>query len=330
MNKETPPHENIQIDHIRLDGQTQVRCRINSYAIKDYFEAICRAESLPPIVVFQNGNDLWLADGFHRYHAAVRAKYTHIRAAVYQGNQRDALLYALSANNAHGLKETREDKQNKISLMLQDPEWRHWSDREIGNRCGVTGKTVASARKKLGGEAAALEHRNYQTRHGTVATRKFPSKNLTTALSSDTSKPSTAHTVEQASQKAPETDATATQKSTSTSQFHAPEINNTTTVDEASMPPPSGGVLAEICTKDMCHSEKINPDITAYPNQKISDIMAMPDSERRKYLATQDLSPSEIFTINEAILSEIKFHYARIEELTIQKEIFFENICSKK
>lgn len=195
--------------------------------------------------------------------------------------------------------------------MLQDPEWRHWSDREIGNRCGVTGKTVASARKKLGGEAAALENRNYKTRHGTLATRKFPSKNLTTALSSDTATPSTANTVEQASQKAPDTDATATQKSTFTAQFYASEINNATTVDEASMIPPSGGVLAEIRTKDMCHSEKMNPDITTHPNQKISDIMAMPDSERREYLATQDLSPSEIFTIDEAIQSEIKFHHAK-------------------
>ena len=33
--------------------------------------------------------------------------------------------------------------------MLEDAEWREWSDREIARRCRVHNMTVAAARKKL-------------------------------------------------------------------------------------------------------------------------------------------------------------------------------------
>lgn len=36
--------------------------------------------------------------------------------------------------------------------MIRDPEWSQWSDREIGRRCGVDGKTVTAIRQNLSAE----------------------------------------------------------------------------------------------------------------------------------------------------------------------------------
>ena len=41
------------------------------------------------------------------------------------------------------------DKRNAVEMLLADPEWVKWSDREIAKRCVVTNHLVASVRKKL-------------------------------------------------------------------------------------------------------------------------------------------------------------------------------------
>ncbi len=55
--------------------------------------------------------------------------------------------------------------------MLEDAEWRVWSDNEIARRCRVSHETVGKVRKKLlpvTGEIAS-EERTYTTKHGTEA-----------------------------------------------------------------------------------------------------------------------------------------------------------------
>lgn len=288
MNQDTPPHEDIQIDHIRLNDGTQLWFEINDSVITKYYDAICRGETLPSIVVFQNGNDLWLADGFQRYHAAARAGQTHIRATVHQGNQRDALRYVLNSNNAHGLKKSRKDVRKKITLMLQDPEWVQWSDRAIGDLCGATGKTVASVRKTIGGVAAAIETRIIRTRHGTETTRTFSAKRLHATLTSDIAAPSTVTAVERPCRDEPAADTTARHHSMPSIQFHEPETSKANAADIATKASPNDGALAEIRTEDGSQSETMMPEITIHPNQTTSEIMSKSDSDRRKNFTTQN------------------------------------------
>jgi hypothetical protein len=59
----------INILNIRIDGGTQPRQEINYEVVKDYAELMREGVAFPPVTVFFDGVDYWLADGFHRYHA---------------------------------------------------------------------------------------------------------------------------------------------------------------------------------------------------------------------------------------------------------------------
>jgi hypothetical protein len=92
---------------------------------------------------------------------------------VRPGGRRDAILYAAGANAAHGLKRPNRDKRNAVMVLLKDPEWGQWSDREIARQCNVDGKTVAALRPRpvtaeIRSEPAAA--RTYTTKHGTTST----------------------------------------------------------------------------------------------------------------------------------------------------------------
>jgi ParB-like chromosome segregation protein Spo0J len=85
-------------------------------------------------VLFTDERDYWIGDGFHRVLAARRAGLTEFPADVRPGSRRDALLHSISSNDAHGLPRTNADKRRAVGLLLSDPEWGQWSDREIARR----------------------------------------------------------------------------------------------------------------------------------------------------------------------------------------------------
>lgn len=146
----------LPVDRIRIDGETQMRIAgLDESIVDQYAEDMANGASFPAAVVFFDGVDYWLADGFHRVAACKRLKRKTVDVEIHEGGVRDAKLYAMKANVAHGLRATRKDKQNAVGIMLRDPEWTGWSDREIGRQCGVDGKTVAAMRERLGIAAPA-------------------------------------------------------------------------------------------------------------------------------------------------------------------------------
>jgi hypothetical protein len=80
---------------------------------------------------------------------------------------RDALLYSVSANSAHGLPRTNADKRKAVALLLADSEWSRWSDREIGRHCQVNNKVVGRMRRKLSEAEPQMRERKVR-RGGTV------------------------------------------------------------------------------------------------------------------------------------------------------------------
>jgi uncharacterized ParB-like nuclease family protein len=137
----------IELDQIRLDGNTQARAaERNREVVDDYAEHI---DELPPADVFFDGEHYWLADGFHRYDAHRTAKRLTMRCRVHLGNQRDARLFAIGANDRHGVRRTNSDKRNAVRLLLADAEWRANSDHWIAGKAGVTQPFVSKIRKAL-------------------------------------------------------------------------------------------------------------------------------------------------------------------------------------
>ncbi|MDR9404901.1 MAG: hypothetical protein RI580_15850 [Halothece sp. Uz-M2-17] len=64
-----------KLSDLRLDGGTQPRIELNPEVIAEYTELLRNDIKFPPITVYFDGVNYWLADGFHRYYwAAYEAK----------------------------------------------------------------------------------------------------------------------------------------------------------------------------------------------------------------------------------------------------------------
>lgn len=141
--------KSIATDQIRIDGGTQARCEIDYDVVDDYAEQIENDADFPPVVVFFDGASYWLADGFHRFLARRKLDHEHIECDVRKGGVRDAKLFAVGANTAHGLKRTNADKRRAVEMLLEDSEWVKKSDRWIAEQCGVSNNFVGDVRRQL-------------------------------------------------------------------------------------------------------------------------------------------------------------------------------------
>ena len=132
-----------------MDGGTQMRQAIDEATVHEYAEAMAAGDRFPPVIVFHDGSDYWLGDGFHRIRAVDYIGQTEIAADVRAGTRRDAILHAVSANRAHGLRRTNDDKRIAVFALLNDEEWTKWADREIARQCGVSQPFVSKLRKEM-------------------------------------------------------------------------------------------------------------------------------------------------------------------------------------
>lgn len=162
----------LNLNEIRTDGGTQPRALLDEELIAEYVEAIQGDAVFPPVDVFYDGENYWLADGFHRWHAHDRAGKETIRAVIHQGTQRAAILFSTGVNAEHGKRRTNEDKRRAVMTLLRDPEWSQWVDREIARRCKVHHQMVGRLRASLDDSSSENDERTYVTKHGTVATMK--------------------------------------------------------------------------------------------------------------------------------------------------------------
>lgn len=136
----------VEIEQIRIDGDTQSRERIDEAAVGEYAEALERGERFPAVEVFFDGKDMWLAGGFHRWHAHRKAGKTKILANVLRGTREEAQWHACAENRTHGLRRTRADIERavKLALRLRPNE----SDRKLAEHCGVVVSTVGNWRTR--------------------------------------------------------------------------------------------------------------------------------------------------------------------------------------
>jgi ribosomal protein L37AE/L43A len=157
----------LAINKIRRDGGTQPRSSLNAVKVKEYADTMSAGKMLPDVMVFYDGQDYWLADGFHRVAAAESINLKQINANIQQGTRRDAILHSAGANAEHGLPRSSADKRRAVMKLLTDEVWSKWADREIARRCHVHHDTVGRLRKELSGGISQIETRLAE-RNGTT------------------------------------------------------------------------------------------------------------------------------------------------------------------
>jgi N6-adenosine-specific RNA methylase IME4/DNA-binding CsgD family transcriptional regulator len=141
--------QSIPLASIRTDGGTQSRTELIPEKITEYAQLMLEGTVFPPIILFYDGSDYWLGDGFHRCHSAEQIDRKLIDAEIRQGTRRDAVLYSMEANTRHGIPLSLSDRKRCAKMLLEDEEWRQMSNREIGRRCGLSPSTVGSLRKEV-------------------------------------------------------------------------------------------------------------------------------------------------------------------------------------
>jgi hypothetical protein len=164
---------------IKIDGGTQARVSLNQDVVKEYAESMREGDVFPPITVFFDGSDYWLADGFHRYFATKTNALTSIDAEVKNGTLDDAILFAFSANGKRGLSMTFEDNRNIIYAMLRHPEWSKWTNTAIAKHIGVSSMTVGRVKatmEKKEDEPTVKKYVDKSGKESTVDTSKLKTK----------------------------------------------------------------------------------------------------------------------------------------------------------
>jgi hypothetical protein len=134
---------------IRVDGGTQPRAELLFEVMEEYAEDMRNGVKFPPITVFFDGKDYWLADGFHRVGAHLRAfgEDAPIEVEVIEGTQSDAQWYSYGVNKAHGVRRTNPDKERAVRAALQHAKGAGLSNCQIAEHCGVSEFMVRKHRK---------------------------------------------------------------------------------------------------------------------------------------------------------------------------------------
>jgi hypothetical protein len=131
-----------------LDPAVHVRAKTDQKRVEQYSIAYVAGDPLPAVDVFFDGTAYYVANGYHRVPARKKAGFDEILCNIRKGGKREAILFALGQDR--NLPRSNADKVKAATQLLNDPEWRAWSDAVIGRLCDVTPQFIGKLGKKLG------------------------------------------------------------------------------------------------------------------------------------------------------------------------------------
>jgi len=150
-----------------MDGGTQPRATLNKEIMEEYAELMRSGVKFPPLTLFFDGENYWLADGFHRLGGALRAAPDKpIEVEVIQGTLAEAQWYSFSANKSHGLRRSNEDKERTVRAALAHPNAASLSNVQIAEHCGVSDWTVRKYRQGMERASTSRVSKSNQMRTG--------------------------------------------------------------------------------------------------------------------------------------------------------------------
>ncbi|WP_431304075.1 hypothetical protein [Sediminicoccus sp. BL-A-41-H5] len=116
----------LPLTEVRFDADCQSRVCLDEETVAEYAFRMKEGAEFPPLVVFFDGADHWLADGFHRY-AACKGLAREggnegtavVSADIRQGTRLEAVRHALSANALHGKRREPGDYRKGYSIAVR-------------------------------------------------------------------------------------------------------------------------------------------------------------------------------------------------------------------
>lgn len=144
----------LRIDQIQILEELQSRASTDWKHVDELVELLQSGGQFKehPVVFRQgpDGDEYFLADGFHRVHAYLKAGIESAMFDVRAGGTtafRLAKLWSIQSNFAHGLKRSNADKRRAVEMLLADEEWSAQSDRWIAETAGVHHSTVQAIKQ---------------------------------------------------------------------------------------------------------------------------------------------------------------------------------------
>jgi hypothetical protein len=165
------PIQRIKLTDLNLSTSTQSRFELDPETVAQYQEIWeSKQADFPPCIVYQDGSQYYIADGFHRIAGLTKATLDQplvdraIACDLRQGTLTDAIEYSLKANSRHGLKPNTRDKKRSVMMYwgLSPVHCQH-SSSLVGKACGVSHTFVADYRADVLNNLPSLEIFN-QTR----------------------------------------------------------------------------------------------------------------------------------------------------------------------
>lgn len=151
-----------QIDPARCSTHPSLLMRANGLDeeyVKELEAGYLAGKTYPASDIFDDGEHLWVADGNHRHAGALRAK-APFDINYHKGTLRDAIIFAMRANAAHGLRPSHDDKRLKALTLLSDSSWFKESDTVLANDIAggaITQPFISSVRRDLARLLPALQ-----------------------------------------------------------------------------------------------------------------------------------------------------------------------------
>ena len=124
-----------------------MRVEIDEETVATYAESMQDGAKFPPIIVFCDGTEYFVGDGFHRIMAAARNKFKDIEADIRKGTRQDALWFALGANKTNGKRLERGDVRKAVEVALR--EWPNKSQQEIAEQVGCSQRFVGMVKEDI-------------------------------------------------------------------------------------------------------------------------------------------------------------------------------------
>lgn len=116
----------------------QSRADVNQAAIDEYAQLMAEGVEFDPVQAVQEGQKIYVWDGFHRGQAAIQSGKLLLVEAIPDGTKLEAQWLAYGANQKHGLRRNNADKRRVVELALLHPAGQKSSNREIARHCGVS------------------------------------------------------------------------------------------------------------------------------------------------------------------------------------------------